>query len=157
MVDLTTEPIDSQSLLAHVSSPRAGAVVLFLGTTREITGERRTLSLDYQGYPEMALAKLRDLDAAVRQKWPLVDCAIVHRLGHLELEEASVAIAVSSAHRQEAFEAGKWLIDTLKETVPIWKKENWADGTSQWVHPGLDPSASGGESSGEDPAPSVPP
>jgi len=146
MVDLTLDPIDSQRLLSHVSSPRAGAVVLFLGTTRGITGERRTRSLDYEGYPEMALGKLRELEAAVRQKWPIIECAIVHRLGHLELEEASVAIAVSSPHRQDAFEAGKWLIDTLKETVPIWKKENWADGTSQWVHPGMDASAARDES-----------
>jgi molybdopterin synthase catalytic subunit len=148
MVDLTSGPIDTQSLLAEVSSPRAGAVVLFLGTTREITGQRRTVSLDYEGYPEMALRKLRELEAAARGKWPLVGCAIVHRLGHLEIEDASVAIAVSSPHRQAAFEAGKWLIDTLKETVPIWKRENWADGTSQWVHPGTDASANPPESRG---------
>ena len=67
---------------------------------------------------------------------PLVECAIVHRLGHMDLEEASVAVAVSTAHRQTAFEAAKWLIDTLKEVVPIWKKENWADGSTEWVHPG---------------------
>jgi molybdopterin synthase catalytic subunit len=152
MVDLTSDPIDTQNLLAEVSSPHAGAVVLFLGTTREITGERRTLSLDYEGYPEMALRKLQDLEAETRRRWPIVGCAIVHRLGHLEIEEASVAIAVSSPHRQAAFEAGKWLIDTLKETVPIWKRENWADGTSQWVHPGTDTSANPPESRGDDDA-----
>ena len=68
-------------------------------------------------------------------QWPLVQCAMVHRIGPVGLGEASVAIAVSAAHRREAFEAGQWLIDTLKETVPIWKKENWADGSSEWVHP----------------------
>ena len=83
----------------------------------------------------MAEAKLAELEAEARRRWPIVECAIVHRLGHLELGEASVAVAVSTPHRRDAFEAGGWLIDRLKEVVPIWKKENWADGTSQWVHP----------------------
>ncbi len=73
-----------------------------------------------------------------RRRWQLVECAIVHRVGHLETGEASVAVAVSTAHRQAAFEAGQWLIDTLKQVVPIWKQENWSDGTTQWVHPGLE-------------------
>lgn len=136
MVELTSEPIDNAAVLARVASNQAGAVVLFLGTTREMTGERRTLSLDYECYPEMAEKKLAELEAEARQRWPLIEVAVVHRLGHLELGEASIAIAVSSAHRQAAFEAGKWLIDTIKEVVPIWKKENWADGTCEWVHPG---------------------
>jgi molybdopterin synthase catalytic subunit len=138
MIALTSEPIDTAALLAQVSSHTAGAVVLFLGTTREITGQRRTESLDYECYPEMAERKLAELEAEARHRWPLTGCAIVHRLGHLELGEASIAIAVSSPHRQQAFEAGKWLIDTIKEVVPIWKQENWADGTSEWVHPGME-------------------
>ena len=137
MIEICATPIDSGSLLAKVSSPFAGAVVLFLGTTREITAGRRTESLDYECYPEMAEKKMAELEAEARRRWPLVECVIVHRMGHLELGEASVAIAVSSPHRSAAFEAGKWLIDTLKEVVPIWKKENWADGTSEWVHPGV--------------------
>jgi molybdopterin synthase catalytic subunit len=137
MVSLTTEPIDTTAVLNRVSSNRAGAVVLFLGTTREFTRERRTESLDYECYPAMAQKKMSELEAEARQKWPIVECAIVHRLGHLALGEASVAIGVSSPHRRDAFEAGQWLIDRLKEVVPIWKKENWADGTSEWVHPGL--------------------
>ena len=138
MIQLTREPIDTAELLRRVSSPLAGAVVLFLGTVREVTGNRRTASLDYDCYPEMAGSKLAELEAEARRRWPLVECAIVHRLGHMDLEEASVAVAVSTAHRQTAFEAAKWLIDTLKEVVPIWKKENWADGGSEWVHPGVD-------------------
>ena len=138
MIALTIDPIDTAKLLAQVGSNQAGAVVLFLGTTREFTGERQTESLDYECYPEMAKQKMADLEAEARSRWPLVECGIVHRLGHLGLGEASVAIAVSSPHRQAAFEAGKWLIDTLKEVVPIWKKENWADGTTAWVHPGLE-------------------
>lgn len=137
MVQLTNEPIDTAAVLDRVASHRAGAVILFLGTTRELTGERRTKSLDYECYPQMAEKQMAELEVEARRKWPIVECDIVHRLGHLELGEASVAIAVSSPHRRDAFEAGQWLIDRLKEVVPIWKKENWADGTSEWVHPGL--------------------
>jgi molybdopterin synthase catalytic subunit len=137
MISLTTEPIDSAAVLASVASNAAGAVVLFLGTTREFTAGRQTASLDYECYPDMAEKKLAELETDARERWPLVECAIVHRLGHLELGEASIAIAVSSPHRQAAFEAGKWLIDTIKQVVPIWKQENWTDGASEWVHPGM--------------------
>ena len=137
MVSLTTSTIDPSSILAQVASSRAGAVVLFLGTTREFTKGRRTQSLDYECYPEMAEKKLAELEAEARRRWPLTGCSIIHRLGHLELGDASIAIAVSSPHRHDAFAAGQWLIDTIKEVVPIWKCENWADGTTEWVHPGL--------------------
>lgn len=137
MIALTHEPIDTAAILAQVASHDAGAVLLFLGTTREFTRGRRTESLDYECYPEMAAKKLTDLEAEARRRWPLTGCAIIHRLGHLNLGEASIAIAVSSPHRGVAFEAGQWLIDTIKQVVPIWKQENWADGTSEWVHPGL--------------------
>ena len=137
MISLTHDPIDTEEILRGVHSNLAGAVILFLGTTREVTGERRTSSLDYQCYPEMAVRKLQELETEARRRWPICECLIVHRLGHLTIGEASVAIAVSSPHRRDAFEAGQWLIDTLKEVVPIWKQENWADGTSEWVHPGL--------------------
>ena len=138
MIQITNDPIDNATVLEHVASNRAGAVVLFLGTTREFTGDRRTDSLDYECYGDMAEKKMAELEAEARERWPIVGCAIVHRVGRLDLGEASVAIAVSSPHRGDAFEAGKWLIDTLKEVVPIWKKENWSDGTSQWVHPGIE-------------------
>ena len=137
MISLTHRAIDSAAVLTSVASNDTGAVVLFLGTTREFTHGRQTTSLDYECYPEMAERKLAELEAEARRRWPLTGCSIVHRLGHLELGEASIAIAVSSPHRQVAFEAGKWLIDTIKEVVPIWKQENWADGTSEWVHPGM--------------------
>lgn len=135
MIQLTRDPIDTAQMLQLVSQPAAGAVVLFLGTVREFTQGRQTVALDYECYPEMAEKQMARLEAEARQRWPLVECAIVHRLGRLELAEASVAVAVSSPHRGVAFEAGKWLIDTLKEVVPVWKKENWADGTTEWVHP----------------------
>lgn len=139
MIQVTHDPIDNAAVLDQVASNRAGAVVLFLGTTREITGERRTDSLDYECYGDMAQKKMAELETEARERWPIIGCAIVHRVGHhLDPGEASVAIAVSSPHRADAFDAGKWLIDKLKEVVPIWKRENWADGTSQWVHPGME-------------------
>jgi molybdopterin synthase catalytic subunit len=140
MIEIIDRMIDASAVIAHVQSPTAGAIVLFLGTTREITNDRQTVSLDYECYPEMAKRKLAELEAQARKRWPILDCAIVHRVGRVEIGEASVAIAVSSAHRQPAFEAGQWLIDTLKEVVPIWKCEHWADGTTEWVHPGAAPS-----------------
>jgi len=136
-VSLTNLLINPAAVIADASSNDAGAVVLFLGTTREFTRGRRTASLDYECYPQMAEQKLAELEAEARRRWPIIACSIVHRLGHLELGEASIAIAVSSPHRADAFAAGQWLIDTIKEVVPIWKCENWADGTKEWVHPGL--------------------
>jgi molybdopterin synthase catalytic subunit len=138
MIQLVSEPIDVPQLLGSVASPAAGAVVLFLGTTRQFTAGRETNSLDYECYPDMAVSKLEQLATEARDRWTIEKLAIVHRLGHLELEEASIAIAVSCPHRGDAFEAGQWLIDSIKRVVPIWKQENWADGTSQWVHPGTD-------------------
>ena len=137
MIELTEKTIDTSEVLTRVQTPAAGAVVLFVGTTRQFTRGRETLSLDYECYPDMAHRKLQELESESLQRWELHQVCIVHRLGHLGLGEASIAIAVSASHRQAAFEAGQWLIDTIKEVVPIWKKENWADGTSQWVHPGV--------------------
>ena len=135
MIELTDAPIDVAQVLSAVGSHDAGAVVLFLGTTREFTDGKQTLTLDYEAYEEMAGEKMKDLAAQAHQQWQLVNVAIVHRLGNVPLGEASVAIAVSSAHRANAFEAGRWLIDTLKVEVPIWKREHWSDGSSEWVHP----------------------
>jgi molybdopterin synthase catalytic subunit len=136
MVILTFEPIDYAAVTEQVRSTAAGAVVLFLGTVREMTSGRQTVALDYEAYPQMAEAKMAELEAVAKVKWPIVESRIVHRLGHLELGEISVAIAISCGHRQPAFEAGKFLIDEFKRVVPIWKKENWSDGTTEWVHPG---------------------
>lgn len=135
MVELVRHKIDSQHVLDAVATTAAGAIVLFLGTTREWTKGRRTLWLDYDCYPELALRKLEELEAEARRRWPVLDVRIVHRLGRVDLAEASVAVAVSSPHRRDAFEAGQWLIDTLKEVVPIWKQEHWEDGSAEWIHP----------------------
>src|SRR4051794_31162735 len=137
MVEITSEPIDVPAVLAAASSPLAGAVVLFLGTTREWTEGRRTAWLEYECYEAMARQVIGELEAEARARWQLENCEIVHRVGRVNVGEASVAIAVSSPHRQAAFEAGQWLIDRLKVLVPIWKKENWTEGGSEWVHPGL--------------------
>ena len=137
MIHLTNQPIDTQALLLQATSPAAGAIVLFLGTTREQTDGRQTVALEYEAYIDMAERKLAELEAAARERWPLVECLIEHRLGRVPAGEASVVIAVSAPHRREAFAAGEWLIDTLKQQVPIWKREQWADGTMEWVHPGI--------------------
>ena len=138
MIEITEAPIDHAALTDRVRSNLAGAVCTFLGTVREMTGERRTASLEYEAYPEMAAKKLAELEAEARARWPILDAALVHRVGHLDLGEISVVVAVSCPHRRQAFEACQWLIDTLKEVVPIWKKEVWADGREEWVHPGMD-------------------
>ena len=135
MIQLTHDPIDVNSLLEAAQRPEAGAVVLFLGITREFTDERQTVELDYEAYEAMAGQELAKLETTARQRWPLVECAIVHRLGRVPLSEASVAIVASAPHRRDAFAAAQWLIDTLKERVPIWKRERWADGATEWVHP----------------------
>jgi molybdopterin synthase catalytic subunit len=137
MIELVRNPIDTHSVVERVRSPLAGAVCLFLGTAREVTGEKRTRSLHYDAYDEMASKMLARLESQARERWPIVEVAIVHRLGNLEPAETSVAVAVSTPHRADAFEACRWLMDTLKQEVPIWKRETWADGSEEWIHPGL--------------------
>ncbi len=139
MIEITEGPIDHAALTERVRSNLAGAVCVFLGTTREVTGDRRTLTLEYEAYAPMARRRLEAIEAQARERWPLIDAAIVHRLGRVGPGEISVVVAVSSPHRAAAFEACQWIMDTLKQDVPIWKKERYADGTDEWVHPGLCP------------------
>lgn len=136
MIRLTRDPIDYAALTEAVRRPHCGAVALFLGTVRDLTGDQRTVALDYEAYPEMAEKVLAQVEAETRERWPVGDVALVHRLGHLDVGEVSVAVAVSCPHRAEAFEACRFAIDRLKVIVPVWKKENWADGRTEWVHPG---------------------
>jgi len=136
MIRLTTDPIDYFALTEQVRCPSCGAVVTFLGTVRDLTGDRLTVALDYEAYPGMAEKKLAEIEADTRARWPVGEIMLVHRLGHLDVGEVSVAVAVSCPHRAEAFAACRHAIDRLKELVPIWKKENWADGATEWVHPG---------------------
>jgi molybdopterin synthase catalytic subunit len=137
MIEITESPIDHAAVTERVRSNRAGAVCAFLGTVREITGDRRTVALSYEAYPEMALKKLAELESEARRRWPIIELALVHRVGELDLGEVSVVVAVSCPHRHDSFDACRWLIDTLKDVVPIWKKENWEDGGQEWIHPGL--------------------
>ncbi len=135
MILLTREPIDHPALTEQVRSPHCGAVVTFLGTVRDLTGDDITAFLDYEAYAPMAEKKLAEIEAEVRRRWPVGDVALVHRLGRLVVGEVSVAVAVSCPHRAEAFDACRFAVDTLKELVPIWKRENAPDGASGWVHP----------------------
>jgi molybdopterin synthase catalytic subunit len=135
MIRLTTEPIDHHALTEAVRLPGCGAVVTFLGTVRDLTDGRVTVALDYEAYPAMAEKKMAEIERETRQRWPVGEMAMVHRLGHLDIGEVSVAVAVSCPHRAQAFEACRHAIDRLKELVPIWKKENWADGNADWAHP----------------------
>jgi len=127
-VAIVRERIDSQAILERIKRPEDGAAVLFDGVVRNNTRGRQTLFLDYEAYEEMALQQMEDLAAQAIEKFAVRDVALVHRLGRLEIGETSVLIAVASAHRGPAFEACRWLIDTLKRTVPIWKKEFFVDG-----------------------------
>ena len=132
-IDVTTDPLSERAVAEAVSNAGAGAVALFSGVVRNQTGGRRVKFLEYEAHTPMALAKMREIAAAIRARWPAtIRVAMVHRIGRLEIGESSVMIAVSSPHRREAFEACHFAIDTLKETVPIWKKEYFEDG-EVWV------------------------
>jgi molybdopterin synthase catalytic subunit len=142
MIQLTRATIHHAELTELVRRSGSGAVVLFLGTVRDLTGDRVTTALEYDAYPGMAEKKLAEIEADTRARWPIGELILVHRLGRLEVGEISVAVAVSCPHRAEAFAAARHAIDRLKELVPIWKKEEWADGSTEWVHP-LSPDAKG--------------
>ena len=134
-IRLTQSSIDYEALVEGVRRPGCGAVVLFLGTVRDVSQGRAVASLDYEAYPAMAQEKLCQIAEQAKERWPLEQVSIVHRYGHLELGEIAIAVVTASAHRTAAFEAGQWLMDTIKQVVPIWKRENWQDGTSDWSHP----------------------
>jgi MoaE-MoaD fusion protein len=127
-VALVTEPIDSVSLVKDIRQGQDGAVVVFDGIVRDNTRGRRTLYLVYEAYQEMALRQMQALAEEAIAVHGVRDVSLVHRLGRLGVGETSVLIATASAHRAQAFEACRWLIDTLKKTVPIWKKEHFEDG-----------------------------
>jgi molybdopterin synthase catalytic subunit len=127
-VALTRDRIDAEKTVAAAKSAGDGAVVVFDGIVRNHTRGRPTLHLDYEAYEEMALRQMRELGLKARERFGVRQVTMLHRLGRLEIGETSVLIVVASAHRSAAFEACRWLIDTLKQTVPIWKKETFVDG-----------------------------
>src|SRR6478672_8932244 len=136
-IEILATPLPVSDAVKFVADPSAGGIDVFLGTTREDRSPdgRALQALDYEAYPEMAVAQMRKLAEAARQKWPIVKVAMLHRTGRVALAEPSVVIAVSCPHRAESFDACRWIIDTLKKDVAIWKKEIWSDGSGSWVHP----------------------
>jgi len=132
VIALTRLPIDVATLAA--ASAADGAVCTFVGVVRDQNAGRAVRHLEYEAFEEMALPLMEEIAAEVLRRWPVTSIAIVHRLGRMEIGEASVAVAVCSPHRAEAFEACRYAIDTLKATVPIWKKEFYADG-AVWLDP----------------------
>ncbi len=139
--ELVRAPIRAAEIIAHLKTPEDGAVVVFDGIVRNHSGGRTTLYLDYEAYEPMALGKMREIGAEIRRKFPIHRIALVHRLGRLEIGETSVFIAISSPHRRAAFDACRLAIDTLKRTVPIWKKEYFADG-AVWAEGEVPPAKS---------------
>jgi molybdopterin synthase catalytic subunit len=135
---LVRDPIDVTALVHHVRAPEDGAIVTFDGFVRNQSHNRATLYLDYEAYESMALAKMREIAVQLHEKYKIHRGAIVHRLGRLQIGETSVFIAVSAPHRAAAFDACRFAIDTLKRTVPIWKKEYFEDG-AVWADGELPP------------------
>jgi molybdopterin synthase catalytic subunit len=135
---LVRDPIDVTALVHHVRAPEDGAIVTFDGFVRNQSHNRATLYLDYEAYETMALAKMREIAAQLHEKYKIHRVAIVHRLGRLQIGETSVFIAVSAPHRAAAFDACRFAIDSLKRTVPIWKKEYFEDG-AVWADGELPP------------------
>ena len=132
MFRVTNQPIDLNELVRYVTDPEAGAIATFIGTTRNNNEGRKVIALDYEGYPEMAEKELARIGADANKQWPLCRMAIVHRLGPVQIGDASVIIAVSSAHRDAAFAASRFAIEEIKKTVPIWKKEVF-EGGEVWI------------------------
>lgn len=132
LVALTRERIDRDALIAAVWHPGAGAVVTFDGIVRDHARGKTIRSLEYEAYEAMAIERIHAIAAEVQSRWPTARIAIVHRLGHLEIGETSVVVVVATPHRADAFDACRYAIDTLKTTVPIWKKEVATDG-EEWV------------------------
>ena len=136
MIGIVPHEIDMAALAEAVADPGAGAIVTFAGTTRNETNGREVLSLTYQCYDRMAESKLAEVVLRAKEGFEILEVAVLHRVDTLPVGGISVGIAVSAAHRPAAFEACRFLIDTIKKEVPIWKKEEFADGESAWVHPG---------------------
>ena len=132
---LSRSPIDPVVLLREIGDPSYGAVLVFLGVVRDVNDGRSVSGIEYSAYEAMAASELQAIADEAAVRWDTASVLIVHRLGELALEEASVAIVVAHAHRDEAYELSRWTIEELKRRVPIWKREHYADGTREWVDP----------------------
>lgn len=131
-VDVVEEKLKVEDITNKVSSETCGAISMFVGTTRDNFDGKRVVRLDYEAYMPMAKRKMLEVCTAIREKWDVHNIAIIHRIGVVPVREASIVIAVSSAHRKESLEAVHYAIDTVKATVPIWKKEVYEDDSSTW-------------------------
>ena len=136
MIYITENEIDTNSLIEYVQVDEAGGIDIFIGTVRNKTADKKVVRLEYEAYDKMALKEMESIAKEAVAKWKVIKYAVVHRKGILQIGDAAVVIAVATPHRQAAFEACKYIIDTIKERVPIWKKEIYEDG-EVWVsaHP----------------------
>lgn len=134
-VALTQDPIDMTALLARTQDPSAGALLTFLGTVRDHKQGRTVLRIDYEAYEPMVLKELRRIGETLFERWPVLRAVLVHRVGTLQVGEASVALLIATAHRAPGFEALRYAIEALKKDVPVWKKEHFEDG-EVWVQEG---------------------
>jgi molybdopterin synthase catalytic subunit len=132
MFELTNKPIVVQKVIDKVVRREAGAITTFIGTVRELTKGKKTLYLKYEAYEPMAKKQLERIGVEVKQKWEQAEVAITHRVGQLEISDIAVVIAVSTPHRKDAYKANEYVIERIKEIVPIWKKEHWEDG-EMWI------------------------
>jgi molybdopterin synthase catalytic subunit len=135
MFKITSAEIELGDVIRAVEAGDAGAIVHFLGIVRNNTEGREVSYLEYEAYPPMAEKKMAEIAQEIHEKWGLDRVAMIHRVGRLEIGEVSVAVAVASPHRREAFEACHYAMNRLKQIVPIWKREVWTDGEEEWVKP----------------------
>lgn len=130
---ITRSAIDPSRVLASVRDRSAGGIVIFLGTVRNVSEGERVAGLRYEVYREMAEKRMLEIETEAKKRWPVMKMTVVHRVGDLQVGEVSVAVAVSSEHRAEAFEAGRYAIDAIKKTLPLWKKESVIGKKEGWV------------------------
>jgi molybdopterin synthase catalytic subunit len=141
-VRIQEDELDLAAAARFLATPGAGGIDLFIGTTRQWTGEDETVRLEYECYPSMAIKEIGLLIGEAREQWPVMKACVFHRLGVVPVAQASVIIGVATAHRAAAFEACRFLIDRLKVQVPIWKREVYADGRTEWVQGSRPPDVS---------------
>ena len=132
MIKITSEPLNPEEITAQVRRDSNGAVITFLGTTRDFSEGRNVEYLEYEAYQPMAENMLQQIADELREKWDIADFAVAHRVGRVDIGEISLVVALSSPHRQQAFEAGQYVVDRIKQLVPIWKKEAF-EGGEVWV------------------------
>lgn len=136
LVEITDNQIDREKIVKAAESVEAGAINVFIGTVRSKTSEKKVIQLEYECYEPMAIKEIEKIINVANSRWPILKVAISHRIGTLKIGEDAVVVAVSTAHRKESFEACQFIIDSLKQTVPIWKKEIY-EGGEEWIsaHP----------------------